>query len=485
MTTIFVSHSSKNDEIADKISQWLVGNGFDDHFVDHLHIMPGDDWDAVLRTRASEADVFLLIVTPDWLASDECYAEYRSAFYANKPVVPLFFQIDPSTLSDDQNKRFATLCASVQGTTLAVVPPTDIEAELLKGALVKALDRVKSIRRWRIIKYLAIFVFFVVALLGALAAYYSDYVVKEYRNWRISSAFQPASQQQLDELAANAGIREQTPLMECVSNDFCPEMIAVPAATYRMGSGEEGEPHEQPPRNIAISAFAVSVFEITQAQWKTCSSYTQLQKADRCKELPTSELDKRKPVSSVSWSDAQSYVAFLNQQLFGTKDGPYRLLSEAEWEYAARGTTEAAAQGQIYHWGDDEDGACGYANMRNLKMPEPYWASWQGLNCPDNPEFVSDVGSFAANGFGLRDTAGNVTEWVEDCWHDSHHQRPLTNSAWTTSAPVNCKRVLKGGSWYGLTDNLRSAAREKLAPELYGFNIGFRVARDLNWEASP
>ena len=113
-------------------------------------------------------------------------------------------------------------------------------------------------------------------------------------------------------------------------------------------------------------------------------------------------------------------------------------------------------------------------------MPDTLDINRGGVDCPNNPVFASDVGLFQANAFGLSDMAGNVAEWVEDCWHDSYHGRPTGAEAWVTGVEMPCDRVIRGGSWSGVTDNLRNAARSNLDPDLFGFNIGFRVARDLN-----
>lgn len=485
MSTIFVSHASSDDARVDEVSAWLNSNNFKQHFVDHKHITGGEAWDKELRMRASKSDVFILFVTPAWLISDECYAEYRSAFYSNKPVVPLFVDIDPATLSEKQTQRFNTLCASVQGIKLSSVLPEGIEEQLLSGALSSAVTRVVGIKRWRILKWMILITVLVIALLIGLAVNYQDYVFREYQKWRISSSFSLVGSEALKTLAAKSYPSNDRTFLECESRDVCPMMIIIPAGTFVMGEDDFDDDWEMPEKPIQIRSIAVSVHEITQSQWRTCSTFTQLADGTRCKELPTSSQNKRLPVSSVSWVDAQSYVTFLNRQIAESEEGPYRLLSEAEWEYAARGETDRNARRALYHWGDDPANSCKYANMRNAKMPDYYQATWEGFECPNNSVEVSMVGTYEPNKFGLYDVAGNVTEWVEDCWHNSYHQRPLDNRAWNSPDPHNCDKVLRGGSWYGETDNLRSAARKKLARTRYGFNIGFRVARDLDWTAQP
>jgi formylglycine-generating enzyme required for sulfatase activity len=167
----------------------------------------------------------------------------------------------------------------------------------------------------------------------------------------------------------------------------------------------------------------------------------------------------------------------------GTPDGPYRLLSEAEWEYAVRGLTSASEPHTIYPWGDQPEGGCEYANALDVNMPETLAFERQGLNCPNSSVMATHVGSFKPNKFGLNDISGNLAEWVEDCWHESYHGRPTDASAWIKGADPNCERVIRGGSWAGELDHLRAASRVKLQDDLFGFNIGFRVARDLDWTA--
>jgi formylglycine-generating enzyme required for sulfatase activity len=155
----------------------------------------------------------------------------------------------------------------------------------------------------------------------------------------------------------------------------------------------------------------------------------------------------------VSWDDAQSYVAWLSR-IVGKE---YRLLSEAEYEYAARAGTQT-----VYPWGDDigknnaNCGGCG--------------SQWDG-------EQTAPVGSFAANGFGLYDMVGNVWEWTDDCHHNNYNEAPANGAAWTGD---DCDyRVVRGGSWYGPPDGLRSARRDGSTTVDREFNLGFRVGRTL------
>ena len=137
---------------------------------------------------------------------------------------------------------------------------------------------------------------------------------------------------------------------------------------------------------------------------------------------------------------------------------PYRLLTEAEWEYAARAGTTTA-----YYWGDE----IGKANA-NCNGCGSQW---------DNRE-TSPVGSFKPNAFGLYDMSGNVLQWVEDCYHDNYDDAPTDGSAWTSG---DCsRRVVRGGSWYSDPQYLRSADRFGYATDFRSGDLGFRLARTLN-----
>ncbi len=138
----------------------------------------------------------------------------------------------------------------------------------------------------------------------------------------------------------------------------------------------------------------------------------------------------------------------------------YRLLSEAEYEYAARAGTQTA-----YPWGDE------------IKLNGQAMANCNGCGSQWDGKQTAPVGSFPANRFGLYDMVGNVWEWTEDCWNSSYEYAPADGSAWTSG---DCNsRVVRGGSWGNAPDNLRSASRGGDTSDLRGVYLGFRVARTL------
>ena len=182
----------------------------------------------------------------------------------------------------------------------------------------------------------------------------------------------------------------------------------------------------------------------------------------------------RRPVTGVSWEDAQAYVRWLSAET-GDK---YRLPTEAEWEYAARAGTGAAR-----YWGHSLSDQCRYANgwgrewngtPRGRAVREQFGLT--SAPCSDGQgEGTAPVGSYQPNAFGLYDMIGNLTEWTEDCWTASYPEEPIDGSAWS---PAECeRRVLRGGTWGYTVEMLRSATRGSFEPEHRDNGLGFRVVR--------
>ena len=229
----------------------------------------------------------------------------------------------------------------------------------------------------------------------------------------------------------------------------CPEMVRIPAGSFVMGSAD-GDKDETPAHEVHIDKpFASGKYEITFAEWDACA-------ADAgCKNKQPSDEGwgrGRHPVVNVSWNDAKEYVVWLS----GKTGKPYRLLTEAEWEYAAR----AGSTGK-YAFGETLD-----AKQAKFSTGK------QGVG------ETAEVGSFPANAWGLHDMHGNVWEWVEDCYLPGYDGASADGSP--RSGPgCGANRVLRGGSWDYKPEDLRSALRYRLPPYYRVDEIGFRVAREL------
>jgi hypothetical protein len=226
-------------------------------------------------------------------------------------------------------------------------------------------------------------------------------------------------------------------------------MTVIPAGQLMMDDEQ---------RTFDIRRFALSQNDITFAEWEACSS------AGGCHTTPHPDDSHwgrgQRPVINVSWDDAKEYAAWLSL-MTGQR---YRLVSEAEWEYAARGNTSLGDRDSTYPWGDDPPVCDPHA---------PNGASFR--TCPGQKTFP--VGSFSANRFGLFDMAGNVLQWVEDCYqHDLSSAPPDGTAVEMNTCSV---RAIRGGSWFDLPEALRSAARDAISPSVRVDDLGFRVARSL------
>lgn len=231
----------------------------------------------------------------------------------------------------------------------------------------------------------------------------------------------------------------------------CPVLIPLSSGSFTMGSNND-DPAEKPPHRVSIGrAFAIGKYEVTVEQWNACVDAGACTRVAAEGESGTPPGNA--PMRNVSWDDAQVYVKWLSK--VGGK--AYRLPTEAEWEYAARGGTQST-----YWWGDQMKK--GTADCKDCG--DPY-----------KPDAPTPVGSFAANPYGLYDMNGSVWEWVADCWHSSYKSAPVDGRAWDD--PSCSVRVIRGGSWREGASYMQSATRFKYSSSVRQSQNGFRVARDM------
>jgi formylglycine-generating enzyme required for sulfatase activity len=297
----------------------------------------------------------------------------------------------------------------------------------------------------------ALLVGIILGLIGVINEAYVREQVNWYwtmRPWRVANVDPYVLKSE-----AERALKPGDSFRECAKD--CPEVVVVPAGEFIMGSPKEEAGHqnnEEPQHRVVFAKpLAVSKLEVTFDQWDACVT------AGGCTWKPADLGMGRgiKPVIDVSWDDAQQYVGWFSRMTGKT----YRLLTEAEFEYAARAGTQTA-----YFWGDEIGN--GNANCDGCG------SSW------DNRE-TSPAGSFKPNSFGLYDMLGNVWEWTEDCVHGDYNGAPQDGSAWIADGDCG-RRVVRGGSWIYNPQNLRSAHRDRDSTGTRYDNLGFRVARTLS-----
>jgi formylglycine-generating enzyme required for sulfatase activity len=284
---------------------------------------------------------------------------------------------------------------------------------------------------------------------------------------------------------APAALQPRESFKDCAD---CPEMVALPAGEFMMGSPESElerrEPEGRPRRVLIPSHFAIGRFEITMDEFSAFVADSKMAVGEQCRKIvgvngatarwgpseasfrqPGFEVTGKHPVVCISWHDAQAYVAWL-----GRRTGKlYRLPTEAEWEYAARAGTSTS-----YSFGNDPTELCAYAKFADLGSP----FGWRGACRSDIVTYGTiPVGSLKPNPWGLFDMHGNAWEWVQDCWTPNAVEIPTDGSAF--SRPGCEIGVIRGGSWAAGFGRSRSASRWPTPIAEHYQHVGFRVALSL------
>jgi len=287
-------------------------------------------------------------------------------------------------------------------------------------------------------------------------------------------------------LSANeeCALKPKDAFKEC---EKCPEMVVVPAGSFTMGSpaGEAGRSDaEGPQHGVTIGKpFAMGKFHVTVDQFAAFVTKTGYDAGSKCYVFEGGKVKEKEgrswrspgfaqagphPAVCLNWNDAKAYVAWLAKETGKS----YRLLTEAEWEYATRAGTTTR-----YSFGDDEKDMCRYGNGADQTAKSKITGAdkWTIAPCNDGYAYTSPVGSFSPNAFGLYDVQGNAWQWLEDCWNENYTNAPSDGSAWTSG---DCsRRVVRGGSWYVYPGYLRAAFRLGDAADFRGSYSGFRLGR--------
>jgi formylglycine-generating enzyme required for sulfatase activity/class 3 adenylate cyclase len=230
--------------------------------------------------------------------------------------------------------------------------------------------------------------------------------------------------------------RSTTPFTEAA-------MIALPGGSFMMGSGED--PSERPAHKVTVAPFSIGKYPVTVKEWRQCVA------ARACADVSAPSSDESAPISNLSWNDAIQFTSWLSR----VSGKNYRLPTEAEWEYAARGGTSTK-----FWWG-------------NEYRPGMAYCRGCGTAAYD-PRHAIPVGSFRANPFGLYDMGGEASEWVSDCWHDDYRGAPSNGSSWATDECSS--HVLRGGSWQNDPSYLSVSSRDHYDTGVRYLTHGLRLA---------
>jgi formylglycine-generating enzyme required for sulfatase activity/uncharacterized caspase-like protein len=284
------------------------------------------------------------------------------------------------------------------------------------------------------------------------------------------------------------GLKPTDSFREC---ENCPAMVVLPAGAFTMGSpeAEEGRLDDEGPQHIVtvrkfaagrehvtvdqFAAFVVETGYAASAKCWTSEGGKDRERADRSWRNPGFTQAGSHPAVCLRWDDAKAYADWL-----ASKTGkPYRLLSEAEWEFAARGRLRPGVYPRFWFGNNDRD-LCRYGNGADQKARDSLavdTAHWPVAPCNDGHARTSPAESFQSNPFGLYDMTGNALQWTADCWHPDYGGAPADGSAWTTR---RCRaRVVRGASWNDSPMFHRAAHRSVLGGA-YNY-AGFRLARSL------
>jgi formylglycine-generating enzyme required for sulfatase activity len=512
-TKVFISYSRKDMEFANRLEAALKAHGFE-VLIDRQEIYAFEDWWQRIEALIGRADTVVFVLSADAVKSEVALKEIAHAASLNKRFAPIVCRrVEDAAVPDalrrlnfiffDDPLRFD---ASID--KLAEALQTDItwirqhteygEAErrwsaagrpnglLLQSPILdlaeywlvsrprnapEPTEEVQSYvlasrkrtrfsqRVWRVVLASA-FTFMAATILGLLAWINQTTIAEQWHWWTVIRPYAAARVwPYILSAERELALKPADSFKECAQD--CPEMVVLPAGSFEMGSPQtdrQARPNEFPQHLVSIAKpFAVSKYEVTFADWDACVA------GGGCNGYKPNDQGwgrGRQPVIDVSWPNAQQYVAWLSLVTGKT----YRLLSEAEYEYAARGGTTTE-----YPWGDD------------IKLNGQAMADCNSCGSKWDNRQAAPVGSFPPNKFGLYDMAGNVWEWTEDCAEHDYSGAPADGLAWLADDTGQCNnRVVRGGSWNSTPDFLRSAHRSGGTTINRGNIVfGFRVARTL------
>jgi formylglycine-generating enzyme required for sulfatase activity len=419
-------------------------------YPNRLLVTAGSEADETYAEVAHEAIFRRWDKLREWIASEREFLAWRSGLETARRA----WQATPEATKAGALLMGAALSSAQSWflTRAEDLPAPNREFIALSVAREKSAQA--QARRLRATLYLLL----VGAIVGLVGWINQATIAEKWRYWTVTYPYMCANRPYVLTMAKEQALKPgSNPFKECAQD--CPEMMVVPAGRYTMG-----DPTNIRQRQHAVTfanPFAVSRYEVTVADWDACV------KGGGCNDYKPNKFGlagatadaKKMPVLNVNWDDATAYAAWLTRVTGKT----YRLLFEAEYEYAARAGTTTA-----YPWRSDDIG-------KNNAQCIGCGSQWDNDNKRPVP-----VGSFAPNGFGLYDMVGNVWEWTEDCWHADYADAPKDGLPWLKENGGDCKsRVARGGSWNSPPGGLRSSNRGRFTVDTRNDNLGFRVARKL------
>jgi formylglycine-generating enzyme required for sulfatase activity len=421
--SLFYSYSHKDEALRLKLEIHLSAlrrSGLISEWHDRK-LEPGESWKGKIDRHLTSADIVLLLVSADFIASDYCWGEEMTKALARHErgearVIPVILRH-----CRWKSTRLADLQAVPRdGKPIRSWPDEDEAFDDVVAAIERAVSSARQI----------------VAKVEVAPAPESLEVPPPQETPR----------------------KEAGTIFRDVDAPWCPELVVLPAGSFLMGSpeSEQGRRADEGPQHEVGFAhpFALGRYPVTFEEYDHFSAGT-----GRKKPPDQGWGQGRRPVINVSWEDATAFCEWLSRQT----GRAYRLPSEAEWEFACRAGTTTP------FW----TGATITTEQANYDGNYTYGSGAKG----GYREQTTPVDTFPANPWGLHDMHGNIWEWCEDCWHERYTGAPKDGSAWLQR---NCSlRVVRGGSWGSNPRDLRSANRVGIEPVNRDYGLGFRVARML------
>ena len=503
-TRVFISYSRKDMAFADSLEAALKARSFE-VLIDRQEIYAFEDWWKRIEALIGGADTVVFILSPDAVQSEVALKEITYAAVLNKRFAPIvcrrvgdgavpealrrlnfIFFDDPAQFEASTDKLTEALQTDIgwirrhtefgeaarrwieegRAGGLLLRPPVLDQAEAWIAfrpsgapsptaeteAFIRASRKVEvaAKRRSRILN-VGLYTMLVGIILGLVGWINQASIADEWRFLTVTWPYERANvRPYVLRAAQERALKSGDSFKECAQD--CPEVVVVPAGSYTMGDPID---HPEQQRKVSFARpFAVSKYELTFADWDACVAGGG---CDGYKPNDQGWGRGHQPLIYVNWDDAQQYTAWLSQVTGKT----YRLLSESEYEYAARAGTTTD-----YPWGDDV-----MLNGRPMANCGKCGSQW------DNKQ-TAPVGSFPPNKFGLYDMVGNVLEWTEDCYHFKYNGAPEDGSAWIAGGDCST-HALRGGAWSTPPSLAYSGSRHAYASGTRANRTGFRVGRTL------